>query len=106
MKNISLLDICNEINLKETVGNTNRFIKEIIQTGINKGTFRNVDPPLVLATFFGTINQVLLSNKMCNKLLNKDDLYVPYEDENFKHRVSEYLKQLMHTYLLVNQSKD
>ena len=76
------------------------IIRDIIEAGIKKGSFRKVDAPLVIATLVGTINQVLLSKKMCNKLLNKDDDYIPYNDEKFIKRVSTHLKELMHNYLL------
>src|SRR5450432_660108 len=47
------------------------IIKNVIEAGMKKGTFRKVDAAMVIATIIGTINQVLLSKRMCNKLLNK-----------------------------------
>lgn len=78
------------------------LIKGVIETGIKKGVFKKVDSILVIATIIGTINQVLLSKKFCNKLLSKEEDYVPYEDPKFKKRVSDHLKELMHSYLLKN----
>ena len=78
------------------------LIRNVIDAGIKKGTFKKVDSLLVVATIVGTINQVLLSKKFCNKCLNKEDEYVPYEDAKFKKRVSDHLKDLMHSYLLKN----
>jgi AcrR family transcriptional regulator len=78
------------------------LIKDVIESGIKKGTFKKVDSPLAVATIVGTINQVLLSKKFCNKYINKEENYVPYEDPKFKKRVSEHLKDLMHSYLLKN----
>jgi len=75
-------------------------IRNIIESGIRKGTFRKVDAPLVIASIFGTFNQVLLSKKMCNKLLDKNPDYVPYEDPKFKKRLIDHLLDLLHTYLL------
>jgi hypothetical protein len=77
------------------------IIKGIIEAGIKKKVFKKVDPPLVIATLTGTINQVLLSKKMCNKLLNKEDSYSPYEDAKFRKRVADHLKQVMHSHLLI-----
>jgi AcrR family transcriptional regulator len=77
-------------------------IKSVIESGIKKGSFKKVDSALVIATLIGTINQVLLSRKMCNKLLDKDEDYVPYEDVKFKKRISDHLKELLHSYLLKN----
>jgi AcrR family transcriptional regulator len=78
------------------------IIRNVIDAGIKKGTFKKVDSLLVVATIVGTINQVLLSKKFCNKCLNKEEEYVPYEDPKFKKRVSDHLKDLMRSYLLKN----
>ncbi len=75
-------------------------IKKVIETGIRNNTFKKVDPALTIATLIGTINQVLLSKTMCNKLLDKQDGYIPYDDPKFKKRIAEHLKQLMHSHLL------
>ena len=77
-------------------------IKGIIESGIKKGVFRKVDAPLLMASLFGTFNQVLLSRKMCNILLGKSLDYIPYEDPKFKKRLIEHLQDLLHTYLLKN----
>jgi AcrR family transcriptional regulator len=76
------------------------IIKNIIENGIRSGEFKKVDPELTIATLVGTINQILLSQKFCNKLMNKPDDYIPYDDNKFKKRVSNHLKQLMHDHLL------
>jgi AcrR family transcriptional regulator len=76
------------------------IIKGIIEAGIKKGEFRKVDSTLTMASIVGTINQVLLSKKMCNRLLAKPDDHVPYDDEKFKKRVSDHIKDLMRAHLL------
>jgi AcrR family transcriptional regulator len=76
------------------------IVKSIIESGIKEGEFKKVDIELTIATLNGTINQVLLSKKFCNRLMNKSDDYVPYEDIKFKKRVSTHLKHLMHDHLL------
>ena len=78
------------------------LIKGMIDNAVKKGAFKKVDSALVIASLVGTINQVLLSKKMCNKLLDKDENYVPYEDAKFKKRISDHLKEMMHAYLLKN----
>jgi hypothetical protein len=80
------------------------IIKGVIEAGMKKGVFRKVDAPLVIATLIGTINQVLLSKKMCIRLLNREEDYIPYEDPRFAKRLGDHLKQLMHAHLLNNQS--
>jgi AcrR family transcriptional regulator len=78
------------------------IIKRIIETGIKNEEFKKVDVELTLASLMGTINQVLLSKKFCNKIMNKDDDYVPYDDIKFRKRVRNHLKQLMDAHLLNN----
>jgi AcrR family transcriptional regulator len=78
------------------------LLRNLIDAGVKKGVFKKVDSLLVVATIIGTINQILLSKKYCNKCLNKEDEYVPYDDAKFKKRVSDHLKDLMHAYLLKN----
>jgi len=76
------------------------IIKRIIETGIKNEEFKKVDVELTLASLMGTVNQVLLSRKFCNKIMNKDDDYVPYDDIKFRKRVRNHLKQLMDAHLL------
>jgi len=76
------------------------IIKRIIEIGIKNGEFKKVDVELTLASLMGTVNQVLLSRKFCNKIMNKDDDYVPYDDIKFRKRVRNHLKQLMDAHLL------
>jgi AcrR family transcriptional regulator len=75
-------------------------IKGIVDEGIARGQFRQVDVTLTIASLIGTINQVLLSKKFCLKLLDKPGDYVPYDDPEFKKRVSVHLKALMREHLL------
>ncbi|MEO6313598.1 MAG: TetR family transcriptional regulator [Chitinophagaceae bacterium] len=77
------------------------IIKGVLESGMKKGVFRKVDPPLVIASIIGTINQVLLSKRMCIKLLEKPADYIPYEDAAFVKRLADHLKQLVHAHLLV-----
>jgi AcrR family transcriptional regulator len=76
------------------------IIKGVIEAGMKKGAFRKVDAPLVIASIVGTINQVLLSKRLCIKLLDKEPDYLPYDDPRFAERLSDHLKQLMHAHLL------
>jgi len=75
-------------------------IKNIIDEGIQKGEFREVDVILTIASLIGTINHVLLSKKFCLKLLDREEGYVPYDDPAFKKRTGDHLKQLMRAHLL------
>lgn len=80
-----------------------KLIIAVIESGIKKGIFKKVDPPMVVASIVGTVNQILLSSKMCNKLLGRDNSYIPYEDSKFIKRVNEHLQQMIRTYLLKKQ---
>lgn len=76
------------------------IIKKIIEAGIKNGEFKKIDIELTIASLIGSINQVLHSAKFCNKLLNKEEDYVPYDDVKFRKRIKNHLKQLMHAHLL------
>ncbi len=82
------------------------IIKGVLEAGIKNGTFRKVDPPLVIASIAGTINQLLLSKTMCIKLLGKEPGYIPYEDPRFIKRLGDHLKQLMRAHLLNQPEKN
>ncbi len=76
------------------------IIKNVLDHGMKKGAFRKVDAPMVIATIIGSINQVLLSRKLCNKMMNKESEYVPYDDARFSKRLGDHLKQLVSAHLL------
>lgn len=91
--------LSNRTQLQEIIVNSlspnNILIQDLINEGIAKGAFKPVDTHLIVATFFGTVNYVVSSRKFCNKLLNKEDDYIPYEDESFKQRMKEHLKDML-----------
>ena len=75
----------------------------IIENGIKKKEFRKVDDLLTVTSLTGTINSVLSSKKFCRMMFNDashNDDYVPYDDENFRKRVINHLKQLMQAHLV------
>jgi AcrR family transcriptional regulator len=76
------------------------IVKGIIEAGIRKGEFKKVDPELSVATLMGTIHQVLQSKKFCNKFINREESYVPYEDPQFRKRVIDHIQQLMANHLV------
>lgn len=76
------------------------IIKGVLEDGIKKGVFKKVDTELTIASLVGTINQVLLSKKFCNKMMSKPENYVPYDDEKFIKRVSDHIKSLMRSHIL------
>lgn len=85
----------------KVIGKNYKIMKSIIDEGIRKKEFKMVDSGLTVATLTGTVNTFLLSRKVCVLLLEREDVdYVPYEDEVFKIRVTEHLKQMMRSHLL------
>ncbi len=89
-----------QIFIADNLSPNSLIIKSIIESGIKKNEFKKVDVDLTIASLIGTINQVLLSKTLCNKLINKEHDYVPYDDIKFIKRVKNHLKQLMHAHLL------
>ncbi len=93
----------NREGLQETIVNllfpNSMIIKGIIDAGIKKGDFRKVDPELTVATMMGTIHQILMSKKYCNRFINREDQYIPYDDPVFKKRVIDHMKQIMKSHL-------
>jgi AcrR family transcriptional regulator len=75
-------------------------IQKIIEAGIESGEFKAVDAGLTVASIMGTIHQLVQSRKLCNKFLEKDNSYVPYDDPEFRKRVINHLLQLAKSHLL------
>jgi len=81
-------------------------VKKIIESGIQKKVFKKVDPELTMASLIGTINQVLMSDTMCRKLLQKDKDFNPYQSKKLKERITSHLQQLMRAHLLINNNHE
>jgi AcrR family transcriptional regulator len=77
-----------------------RAIRGIIEQGIAKKIFREVDPSLTLATMMGTINQVMLSKPMCNMLMSEQAGLDPYTNPAFRERLIKHIKQVMQAHLI------
>jgi AcrR family transcriptional regulator len=77
-------------------------IVSIIENGIAKKVFRDVDAQLTYASIIGCINQVMANTLLCNVLMNKPIDHDPYSDNAFKDRLVKHLKQMIHALLLVN----
>ena len=86
----------------QVLGKNSDYIRQIVETGIKKKEFKKVDVALTVASLTGTLNAVLLSKKICRHFFLRDSQpdYIPYEDEHFKKRVTDHLKQLMHAHLI------
>jgi AcrR family transcriptional regulator len=76
-----------------------KIIANVIEEGIRTKEFEPVDPQLTFASLIGTINSVLQSKKFCNKFINREESYVPYDDPNFRKRVIDHLKHMLRKHL-------
>ena len=88
--------------LTQTLARNAKNFATIIEKGIKRKVFRKVDATLTIASIIGTINHVMLSKNMCNKLLEKPTEYEPYQDDVFRKRLTNHLKQMMDSHLLIN----
>ena len=73
----------------------------IIKEGIAKGEFRKVDVPLTVAMMVGTVSQATLSNALVCKLLDADPDSNIIQNDEFKTRVKDYLKDVFRAHLLI-----
>jgi len=77
-------------------------IAAIIENGIKKKVFKDVDPMLTVASMIGTISYVMMSKSFCNKLLQKPETNEPYTDEEFRQRLIKHIQGMMHVHLLID----
>lgn len=80
------------------------LIRDIINDGIKKGHFKKVDVELSVATLFGTISQLTISEELCRKMMKRDDEFLPYKDMKFRKRIVEHLSNVMHSILLKQET--
>jgi len=89
--------------ISNVIGKNYTTIKSIIESGIRKKEFRKVDVPLTIATMTGTFNSLVLSKKIGRLLLSKEEEELPYDDEKFRKRVADHIKQMMRAHLLKHE---
>jgi AcrR family transcriptional regulator len=82
-----------------------KSVASIIEKGIQKKTFKAVDPALTVASIIGSISHVMMSKSYCNKLLQKPETNEPYTDEEFRIRLINHIQNMMHAHLLVVSDK-
>ena len=95
-------DEIHQLLTKSFATNANN-VAAIIEKGIEKKVFKDVDPMLTVASIVGTISYVMMSKSFCNKLLQKPDSNEPYTDEEFKNRLIKHIQQLIHAHLLIDK---
>jgi len=77
-------------------------VTSIIEKGIRKKVFKRVDPQLTFTSIVGTIDKTLLSRTMCNVLTGHEEKFDPYKDEQFRKRLVNHIKQMIHAHLISN----
>ena len=90
--------------LNKSIARNTRNFAAIIQRGIDKKMFKEVDPILTVTSIIGSISQVVVSKSMCNLLLSQPEANEPYTDEKFKQRLVTHIKSMIHAHLLVESS--
>ena len=89
--------------LNNSFARNTRNFAAIIQKGIDKKVFREVDPILTVTSIIGSISQVVVSKSMCNQLLLKPEGNEPYMDDKFKQRLIIHIKSMIHAHLLIDK---
>lgn len=84
----------------DTLLSNSFIIRDIIIEGIKKKVFSKVDVELTVATLFGTISQLTISEELTRKMLRKSDDFEPYKDKKFRKRIVDHLTSLMNSILL------
>jgi AcrR family transcriptional regulator len=87
-------------NIIRIFRNNIKTIREIIEQGIAKKIFKEVDPTLTVATMIGTVNQVMLSKAMCGMLMSGEQNFDPYTNAPFRERLVNHIKQAMNAHLI------
>lgn len=88
--------------IKEALARNRGIIGQIIESGIEKGIFRQVDVRLCIATIFGTISQVVTSPA---KISDEPDFDMenPAHREPLKNRVIAHLQKMIVAQISINK---
>jgi len=77
-------------------------LRKILQEGIDKGQFnKDVDVDMVIATLYGTKNYIINTPQITSALLGYDVQDDKVIEEKLKPRIKNYIKNLLKSYLLV-----
>ncbi|MBA3649637.1 MAG: TetR/AcrR family transcriptional regulator [Chitinophagales bacterium] len=97
------LDQRPELNEKigELLFQNKRKIYKIIEQGIKSGYFRKVDIDLSITSIFGTINSLLISEKLTLRMSGKKNVNQLYP--SLLVRLKAYLKDWLYVYLSVKR---
>lgn len=77
-----------------------QIIKGILESGMQKGIFRKIDPEFTIASMLGTINHFMNTPAVYVLLSGEEPGSDPYQNESLRKRLITHLKQLMEAHLL------
>lgn len=89
--------------LTKSFSSNAKNVATIIERGIEKKVFKQVDPMLTVASMVGTISYVMMSKSFCNRLLQKPETNEPYTDDEFRNRLINHIKNIIHAHLLIDK---
>jgi AcrR family transcriptional regulator len=76
-------------------------VKAVIEEGIRKKVFKEVDIELTLTTIIGSIHYLLTSETMARKILGKKNDFNVFSNKKLKERVSAHIRQLVRAHLMI-----
>lgn len=83
------------------------LFRDLIVQGQERGEFRtDIDIPFLMASFYGTVSQVIYSPAMCARLIDEDDTPETVLSERNISRLKAHLKRMMHDCLEIKQTPE
>ena len=79
-------------------------LRQLINDGIKKKEFRKIDTEMMIASFIGTLWQVIGSYHLTCKVLGQKPDKSGVPDDVVKMRLKTHLKELFHSHLKINTS--
>ncbi|WP_439883172.1 TetR/AcrR family transcriptional regulator [Pontibacter sp. MBLB2868] len=80
--------------------------KEVIEEGIQNGSFNPVDVEMTIASILGTMYYMVNSSQVASKMLDKDFLDPEVVQHEIRPRIKQYLLDYLKAYLLKNESEN
>lgn len=91
-------------NIRDILMQNVNELRHIMQEGVDKGYFKpDTDIEMVTATIYGTKNYVVNMSLMTSTVLGYDIQDEKILEEQFKPRMKNYMKNLLRSYLLIQQ---
>lgn len=97
------MELRSEMNksICDTVSQNAIRFAAIIEDGINKKVFREVDVPMTITSIIGTINHSSVSRKLVCKVLEENPETYRLSSDEHRNRLKKHLKQLITSHLQI-----